>query len=130
MASTRCDAYFERISKVMPYGSSTASKAALYRPEEPALVERAAGCRVWDVDGREFIDFRNGLGPITLGYGYPAVDAAVREQLERGIGFSHPHRLECEVAELLTTVIPGAEQVRFLKTGEIGRHTSELQSQR
>jgi glutamate-1-semialdehyde 2,1-aminomutase len=117
MASTRCDAYFERISKVMPYGSSTASKAALYRPEEPALVERAAGCRVWDVDGREFIDFRNGLGPITLGYGYPAVDAAVREQLERGIGFSHPHRLECEVAELLTTVIPSAEQVRFLKTG-------------
>ena len=74
MATTRCEDYFERISKVMPYGSSTASKAALYRPEEPALVERAAGCRVWDVDGREFIDFRNGLGPITLGYGYPAVD--------------------------------------------------------
>ena len=117
MAKTRCDDYFERLSKVMPYGSSTASKAALYRPEEPALVERAQGCRVWDLDGREFIDFRNGLGPITLGYAFPVVDEAIREQLQRGIVFSQPHRLECEVAELLTEVIPSAEQVRFLKTG-------------
>lgn len=117
MATTQCDEYFERLSRVMPYGSSTASKAALYRPEEPALVERASGCRVWDVDGRSFIDFRNGLGPITLGYAYPAVDEAIREQLGRGIVFSHPHRLECEVAELLTEIIPCAEQVRFLKTG-------------
>lgn len=86
-------------------------------PEEPALVERAKGCRVWDVDGREFIDYRNGLGPITLGYCYPAVDQAIAEQLAKGIIFSHPHRLECEVAELLTEIIPGVEQARFLKTG-------------
>lgn len=117
MTTPRGDEYFGRINRVMPYGSSTASKAALYRPEEPALVERAQGCRVWDVDGREFIDFRNGLGPITLGYRFPAVDDAIREQLARGIVFSQPHRLECEVAELLTQIIPGAEQVRFLKTG-------------
>ncbi len=117
MATTQCDAYAERLSRVMPYGSSTASKAALYRPEEPAVVERARGCRIWDVDGREFIDFRNGLGPISLGYCYPAVDEAIREQLARGIVFSYPHRLECEVAELLSEVIPCAGQVRFLKTG-------------
>jgi glutamate-1-semialdehyde 2,1-aminomutase len=101
----------------MPYGSSTASKAAQYLPEEPAVVERAEGCRVVDMDGREFIDFRNGLGPITLGYAYPEVNQAIAEQLARGIVFSHPHRLECEVAELITEVIPCAEQARFLKTG-------------
>jgi glutamate-1-semialdehyde 2,1-aminomutase len=117
MSTTRCDDFAERLSRIMPYGSSTASKAALYRPEEPAAVERAQGCRVWDVDGREFIDFRNGLGPITLGYCYSAVDEAIREQLGRGIGFSYPHRLECEVAELLAGIIPCAGQVRFLKTG-------------
>lgn len=117
MASTRCDDFADRLGRIMPYGSSTASKAATYRPEEPTAVERARGCRVWDVDGREFIDFRNGLGPITLGYCYPAVDVAIREQLDRGIGFSYPHRLECEVAELLAGIIPCAEQVRFLKTG-------------
>jgi glutamate-1-semialdehyde 2,1-aminomutase len=117
MATTHGDELAERLARVMPFGSSTASKAALYRPEEPAAVERARGCRVWDVDGREFIDFRNGLGPITLGYCYPAVDAAIREQLEHGIVFGYPHRLECEVAELLAEVIPCAGQVRFLKTG-------------
>ncbi len=117
MATTRGDEFADRLARVMPFGSSTASKAALYRPEEPTAVERARGCRVWDVDGREFIDFRNGLGPITLGYCYPAVDAAVREQLEHGIVFGYPHRLECEVAELLADVIPCAGQVRFLKTG-------------
>jgi len=45
------------------------------------------------------------------------VDAAIRQQLERGIVFSYPHRLECKVAELLAEVIPCAGQVRFLKTG-------------
>lgn len=117
MATARGDEFLARINKVMPHGSSTGSKAAVYRPEEPALIERGRGCRIWDVDGREFIDFRNGLGPVTLGYCYPEVNEAIREQLERGVVYSHPHRLECEVAELLTEVLPCAEQVRFLKTG-------------
>ena len=65
----------------------------------------------------EYIDFRNGLGPITLGYRFPAVDAAVRQQLESGIIFSYPHPLEAEVAGQLVRLIPCAESVRFLKTG-------------
>jgi glutamate-1-semialdehyde 2,1-aminomutase len=72
---------------------------------------------VWDDRGREFIDFRNGLGPVTLGYAFPAVDEAIRKQLESGIVYGHPHPLECEVAEMLRDAIPCAEQVRFLKTG-------------
>ncbi len=117
MSASRRESLFARLNEVMPYGSSTCSKAACFLPEEPAVVERAQGCRVWDVDGREFIDSRNGLGPITLGYRHPAIDRAVTAQLEKGIIFSHPHRLEGEVAELLTEVIPCAEQARFLKTG-------------
>ena len=54
---------------------------------------------MWDADGREFIDYRNSLGPITLGYQFPATDEAIRRQLESGIIFGHPHPLECEVAE-------------------------------
>jgi glutamate-1-semialdehyde 2,1-aminomutase len=78
---------------------------------------RGRGCRVWDAEGREFIDYRNGLGPVTLGYRFPAVDAAIRDQLESGIVFGHPHPLEADVAEALIECIPCAEQVRFLKTG-------------
>jgi glutamate-1-semialdehyde 2,1-aminomutase len=101
----------------MPFGSSTCSKRALYPPEEPGVVVKGKGCRIWDADGREYIDFRHSLGPITLGYRFPAVDRAIRRQLGQGIVFGHPHPLECEVAELLCEVIPCAEQARFLKTG-------------
>src|SRR5690606_2682247 len=52
-----------------------------------------------------------------LGYRYPAVDEAIRDQLDRGIIFGHPGPLECEVAEMLCDLIPCAEQARFLKTG-------------
>lgn len=107
----------ERLGRVMPWGSSTCSKAPQFAPEEPAVIVRGDGCRVWDADGNEFIDFRNGLGPVTLGYRFPAVDEAIREQLASGIVFGHPHPLECEVAEMLCELIPCAEQARFLKTG-------------
>lgn len=107
----------ERFAAVMPFGSSTSSKAPTLLPDEPAVVVRGDGCRVWDDLGREFIDYRNGLGPITLGYRYPAVDEAIRRQLDRGIIYGHPHPLECEVAERFCELVPGAEQARFLKTG-------------
>ncbi|NSW92046.1 MAG: aminotransferase class III-fold pyridoxal phosphate-dependent enzyme [Firmicutes bacterium] len=111
------DQILERARKVMPWGSSTCSKAPYLRPYEPAAIVKGKGCRVWDIEGREFIDFRNALGPITLGYQFPEVDEAIHKQLESGIIFGHPSVLECEVAEMLTEIIPCAEQVRFLKTG-------------
>lgn len=98
-------------------GSSTGSKRPQRMPEEPGVLVRGDGCRVWDADGREFIDFRNGLGPVTLGYRVPEIDAAIKAQLADGIVFGHPHPLEGEVARLLCENIPCAEQVRFLKTG-------------
>jgi glutamate-1-semialdehyde 2,1-aminomutase len=117
--SHRSDSWIiaERMEQAIPWGSSTCSKKPKLYPEEPGVIVRGKGCRVWDADGREFIDFRNGLGPVTLGYGFPEVDEAIRVQLESGIVFGHPHPLECEVAEMLTARIPCAEQARFLKTG-------------
>jgi len=109
--------WHERLGQSIPWGSSTCSKAPSMLPEEPAVIVKGKGCRVWDADGKEFIDYRNGLGPITLGYQNPDVDEAIRRQLESGIIFGHPHPLEAEVAELLREVIPCAEQARFLKTG-------------
>src|ERR1051325_3634845 len=58
-----------------------------------------------------------GIGPLSLGYCYPSVDNAIRQQLELGITFSQPHRLEVEVAELIREGVPNAESVRFSKTG-------------
>jgi len=98
-------------------GTGTLSKRPTLEGDEPAYIVRGRGCRVWDLDGNEYIDYRNSLGPVTLGYCYPAVDEAVREQLGQGVIFGHPHPLEVELARELVEVLPCAERVRFLKTG-------------
>jgi glutamate-1-semialdehyde 2,1-aminomutase len=108
---------FEESKRYLAGGSSTNSKAPVIEGIEPAQIVRGKGCRVWDLDGNEYIDFRNGLGPISLGYAIPEINAAISEQLERGIIFGHPSPVEGEVARLLCSVIPCAERARFLKTG-------------
>jgi glutamate-1-semialdehyde aminotransferase len=110
---------YDRAVGVIPMATQTHSKAPreALRGVEPCYLVRGEGCRVWDLDGNEYIDFRNGLGPVSLGYRFSAVDEAVRRQLDSGIVFSYPHPLEVEVAEKLVDVIPCAERVRFLKTG-------------
>ena len=110
---------YDRACEVIPMGTQTHSKAPRegLRGVEPCFLVKGKGCRVWDVDGNEYIDFRNGLGPISLGYCFEEVDAAVRRQLNDGIVFSYAHPLEAQVARRLTEVIPCAEKVRFLKTG-------------
>src|ERR1700755_2894982 len=83
----------------------------------PVYARRAQGARLWDVDGNEYLDYSMAVGPISLGYAYPAIDEAICFQLEDGITFSLPHALELEVAETIREIVPGAESVRFGKTG-------------
>ncbi|MEA4832364.1 MAG: aminotransferase class III-fold pyridoxal phosphate-dependent enzyme [Oscillospiraceae bacterium] len=109
--------YLDNAQRLIPWGSSTCSKAPSYPPYDPAAIVRGKGCRVWDIEGREFIDFRNGLGPVTLGYAYPEVNEAIARQLECGAVFGNPSVLEPEVAQIISEIIPCAEMVRFLKTG-------------
>ena len=83
----------------------------------PKFAARGKGGHVWDVDGNEYVHWQMGIGPIALGYRYPAVDEAIAAQLEDGITFSLMHPLEVEVAELVREVVPGVEMVRYSKTG-------------
>lgn len=83
----------------------------------PKYLQRGKGAHVWDVDGNEFIDLNMAIGPLSLGYCYEPVDRAIREQLADGITFSMMHPLEVEVAEMIRAVVPGAEMVRYSKTG-------------
>ena len=109
----------DRAVDLIPMATQTHAKAPrdALRGLEPCFLVKGKGCRVWDLDGNEYIDFRNGLGPITLGYGFSSVDQAIRRQLDEGIVFSYPHPLEVEVARRLVETIPCAERVRFMKTG-------------
>lgn len=115
----RSEALLERALQTIPLGSQTFSKSLTQYPRgvSPFFIERGAGAEVWDVDGNRYVDYVNGLCAVTLGYRDPDVDAAVRAQLDSGVTFSLPHRLEMEVAERIVALVPGAEKVRFGKNG-------------
>lgn len=83
----------------------------------PIYLQKGKGARVWDVDGNEYIDYNMGIGPLSLGYCVPEIDAAIQEQLKDGITFSLMHPLEVELAEKIKQIIPYAEAVKFSKTG-------------
>ncbi|MCD6333811.1 MAG: aminotransferase class III-fold pyridoxal phosphate-dependent enzyme [Candidatus Latescibacteria bacterium] len=112
-------ALYEQAEQLIPGGSQTTSKRpAGYAPGAfPIYAERAKGCRVWDVDGNEYVDYVMALGPITLGYCYEPVDAAIRAQLDKGIIYGLLHELEVEAAQRIVEMVPCAEMVRFLKGG-------------
>ncbi|HEX2032546.1 MAG TPA: aminotransferase class III-fold pyridoxal phosphate-dependent enzyme [Chloroflexota bacterium] len=111
--------WWARAERVIPGGSQTNSKRPAHFAfgRYPIFAARAEGSHIWDVDGNEYVDFVNALGPISLGYGHPAVDEAVRRQLARGVLAGLLWPLEVEVAEGLVEAIPGAEMVRFFKGG-------------
>ncbi len=110
---------YRKAIDLIPGGSQTNSKrpTAFALGAFPIYAQDAEGARVQDVDGNWYIDYVLGLGPITLGYCYPAVDEAIREQLDRGITYGLLSPLEVEVAEQITEMIPCAEMMRFLKGG-------------
>jgi glutamate-1-semialdehyde aminotransferase len=102
--------------------TSTGSKrpAALFGAAGESLslrMTRSSGCRVWDSEGREYLDYIMGLGAVALGYGHPVVTRAVTEAAEQGVIGPLPPVLEEAVASDLCRAIPWLERVRFLKTG-------------
>ncbi len=83
----------------------------------PVYFERSKGCRMWDVDGNEFLDLLCGIGPIILGYAYKRVDDAAREVMKTSFQSSMNHPLQLELAKLLIKAIPCAQSARIYKTG-------------
>ena len=118
-AITRSKSLWERAKQLIPGGTQTLAKGPGQHVDgvAPKYLVRGRGARVWDADGNEFLDMTMAVGPLSLGYADPVVDEAIRIQLADGITFSLMHPLEVEVAELIRTTVPNAEQVRFSKTG-------------
>ncbi len=83
----------------------------------PQFFARADGCRLWDVDGREFIDFMCSWGPVVLGHHAPVVEAAAREQADLGDCMNGPAAVLVTLAELVVEMIPHADWCLFGKNG-------------
>ncbi|MCL7962948.1 MAG: glutamate-1-semialdehyde 2,1-aminomutase [marine benthic group bacterium] len=107
-----------RYHELIPGGAHTYAKGDDQYPEGMApILVRGEGCRVWDVDGNEFIEYGSGLRAVSLGHAWPSVLSAVHRQLELGTNYVRPARIELECAESFLEVVPGAEMVKFCKDG-------------
>ncbi len=120
-ASLRCgraSRLKERAHELIPGGAHTYAKGDDQYPEEaPAFIERGRGCRVWDVDGNEFIEYGMGLRAVTLGHAYPPVVEAAQAQMLQGTNFVRPAPIEVACAEALLELLPRADMVKFCKDG-------------
>jgi glutamate-1-semialdehyde 2,1-aminomutase len=115
---TKSLAFADRFHRAIPGGAHTYAKGDDQYPQDAApIIVRGSGCRVWDVDGNEYIEYGSGLRAVTLGHAHPAVTEAVRRELENGTNFTRPSLLELETAEALLECIRSAEMVKFAKNG-------------
>ncbi len=115
----RSNNFKDNARKIIPHQTGTFSRAASSYVEGifPSYVKSGKGSHFTDVDGNEYLDYLMALGPITLGYSYPAVNEAIIQQVHEGILFSLPHKIEFELSEMISSIIPHAEMVKFEKSG-------------
>jgi glutamate-1-semialdehyde 2,1-aminomutase len=114
----RSSLHQRRAAEIIPGGAHTYAKGDDQYPENMApVISHGRGCRVWDLDGNEFIEFGAGLRAVGLGHGWESVCAAAAEEMRRGTNFARPSKLELTAAEALLSVLPNAEMVKFAKNG-------------
>jgi glutamate-1-semialdehyde 2,1-aminomutase len=107
-----------RVHAIIPGGSHTYAKGDdQYPVTAPPFLARGAGCRVWDVEGNEYIEYGMGNRAVTLGHAYPPVVRAAEGALRLGCNFTRPAPIELECAEQFLEMIRGAEMVKFCKDG-------------
>jgi glutamate-1-semialdehyde 2,1-aminomutase len=107
-----------RSHELIPGGAHTYAKGDDQYPViAPAFIARGEGCRVWDLDGNEYIEYGMGLRAVTLGHAYPAVVDRVRSVLDTGVNFTRPAPIEVEAAECLLGLLRPGQMVKFCKNG-------------
>src|SRR5262252_4615810 len=115
--TSKNDLLFDRSRRVIPGGVNSPVRAFRAVGGTPPFIERGAGSRIWDADGREYIDYVGSWGPLALGHADPDVVEAVRAAAGRGLSFGAPTEGEAELAEVLARLIPGLELVRLVSSG-------------
>ncbi|MDZ7640572.1 MAG: glutamate-1-semialdehyde 2,1-aminomutase [Desulfurivibrio sp.] len=117
MGIERSRELFAKACQYIPGGVNSPVRACKAVGCEPLFIERAAGSKVYDADGNEYVDFVCSWGPMILGHNHPAVVAAIKEALELGTSFGAPTSKEIELAELVVNALPSVDKVRFVSSG-------------
>ena len=115
---------YERSSKLfadanltIPGGVNSPVRAFKSVGGTPVFMESATGARLVDVDGNEYVDYINSWGPQILGHAFEPVISAIKETAEKGTSFGTPSEMEVEIADLITSMVPGIDQIRMVNSG-------------
>jgi len=108
---------FEKSQQLIPGGVNSPVRAFRSVGGTPVFFKKGLGSRLWDVDGKEYIDYINSWGPMILGHAHPEVIKAVQEVAANSLSFGAPTGLELEIAELINALVPSMEQVRLVSSG-------------
>ena len=114
---SRSSELFARAQLRTPGGVNSPVRAFRSVDSAPFFVTHAKGAKIWDVDGKEYIDYVGSWGPTILGHAPKVVVDAVRDAATRGLSFGIPNPLEVEMAELICDWVPSIEKVRMVNSG-------------
>src|SRR5712671_4411461 len=106
-----------RARELFPGGVNSPVRAFRGVGGEPVVAARGEGARIWDVDGKEYIDFVLSWGPLVLGHASPIVLDALERTMQNGTSFGMPTELEVQLAELIRERMPHVEMMRFVSSG-------------
>ena len=113
----RSEEIFRRATDVLVGGVNSPVRAFRAVGGDPIVVDRAAGARLWDADGNEYIDYVCSWGALILGHAHPKVVEAIAAQARRGTSYGMPTELEVELASKIRAALPSCEKVRFVSSG-------------
>ncbi|HSH54139.1 MAG TPA: glutamate-1-semialdehyde 2,1-aminomutase [Methylotenera sp.] len=108
---------FDKSQQLIPGGVNSPVRAFRSVGGTPIFFKRGLGSKLWDVDGKQYIDYINSWGPMIVGHAHPEVIKAVQEVAENSLSFGAPTGLELEMAELINKLVPSMEQVRLVSSG-------------
>ena len=113
----RSAALFQRACRVIPGGVNSPVRAFRAVGGGPLFLSRGSGARVWDEDGREYLDLVSSWGPLILGHAHPAIIEALAQAARGGTSFGAPTAAEVEFAETIVAAVPSIEVVRLVSSG-------------
>ena len=122
--TSRSETLFQRAQKTIPGGVNSPVRAFRSVGGTPRFLERAEGARVWDADGKVYIDYVGSWGPAIAGHAHPAIVEAVREAALKGLSFGAPNEGEVVMAELICELLPSVEMVRLVSRRTEARMTA------
>ncbi|MBO4796306.1 MAG: aminotransferase class III-fold pyridoxal phosphate-dependent enzyme, partial [Verrucomicrobia bacterium] len=108
---------FKKALQYLPGGVNSPVRAFCAVGGNPFFVNKAKGCRIWDVDGNEYVDYVGTWGPAIHGHAHPRIVQAVQETAVYGTSFGIPNPLEVKMAEMIRQLVPSVEKVRMCNSG-------------